>query len=76
MNNLDQEPRVGDIEHSWHCFTCHHTWKGPKVSADIDAGRHARRYPGHQVATRETKIVHVWTVYSLPQLVLDDEPPF
>lgn len=67
------------VSYGYKCRNCPRarTYGAAKLRAEIEAGKHARRYDWHIVDITETRILHTFGMRdNQPQLLDDDTPPF
>lgn len=70
---------VRTVEWGYRCQNCHRARKygAAKLQAEIQAGKHARKYDWHTVELTKTEVVHVFTARdNINTLLNDNAPPF
>lgn len=68
-----------ELEWGFRCRDCPRARKygAAKLRAEIEAGKHARKYDWHTVELTKTEVVHVFTARDNMQTLLNSsEPPF
>lgn len=62
-------------DYGWKCEQCKtgRRYGAARLKAELEAGKHARRYDTHTVHVTETRITHTFTARDNMQPLLDPE---